>query len=101
MLHVMRLVESVGLKVKKPMILECDNQGAIDICNNWMVNSQTKHIDTHYYFLRELKEKGIIESRWISGDSNSTDLFTKNLSNPLFTRHVSYYCTDEDFSMIK
>ena len=77
MLHIMRLLESIGLKVKKPMMLECDNKGAIDICNNWTVNGRTKHIDTRHYFLRELKEKGIIESRWISGNDNSTDLFTK------------------------
>ena len=97
MLYVMRLLESIGLKVKKPMILECDNKGAIDISNNWTVNGRTKHMDTRYYFLRELKEKGIIESRWISGNENSTDLFMKNLLNPAFTKHASYYCTDDVF----
>ena len=97
----MRLLESIHLKVKKPMILVCDNKGAIDICNNWTVNGRTKRIDTRNYFLRELKEKGIIESRWISGNDNSTDLFTKNLPNPLFTKHASYYCTDDEFEMTK
>jgi len=63
MLYIMRLLESIRLKVKKPMILECDNKGARYICNNWTVNGRTKHMDTRYYFLRELKEKGIIESR--------------------------------------
>ena len=38
MLHVTRLLESIGLKVKKPVILECDNRGAINICNNQIVN---------------------------------------------------------------
>ena len=63
MSHIMRLFESISLKVKKPMILECDKKGAISICNNWTVNGRTMHIDTRNYFLRELKEKGIIESR--------------------------------------
>ena len=101
MLYVMRILESVGLKVMKPMILECDNKGAIDTCNNWTVNGRTKHMDTRHYFLRELKESGMIESRWIYGDDNSTDLFTKNLSNPLFTKHASCYCTDDVFEMTK
>ena len=100
-LYAMRMLESVGLKVKKPMMLECDNKGVIDICNNWTLNGRTKHVDTRHYFLRELKEKGIIESRWISGNDNSTDLFTKNLPNPLFTKHASYYCTDDVFEMTK
>jgi len=37
MLYTMRLIESIGLKVKKPMVLEIDNKGAVDIANNWSV----------------------------------------------------------------
>jgi hypothetical protein len=55
-LYSMRVVESLGLKVKKPMILEIDNKGAVDIPNNWSVGGRTKHINTQFYFLRELKE---------------------------------------------
>ena len=98
MLYVMRILESMQLKVKKPMLVESDNKGAIDLCNSWTVGGRTKHIDTRYYFLRELKEEGILEFGWISGKINSTDLFTKNLPNPLFTKHTGYYCTDEDFA---
>ena len=83
------------------MILKCENKGAIDIYNNWTVNGRTKHIDTRNYFLRELKEKGIIESRQISGDDNSTNIFTKNLIKSLFTKYASYYCTNDEFEMTK
>lgn len=61
MLHVMRLLESMKLKVNKLMILESDNKGALDLCNSWTVGGRTKHIDTRYYFLRELKEEKIME----------------------------------------
>ena len=98
MLYVMRILESMNLKVKKPMIVESDNKGAIDLCNSWTVGGRTKHIDTRYYFLRELKEEGVLEFHWIPGKTNSADLFTKNLGNPLFTTHTGYYCTDENFS---
>ena len=98
MLYVMRILESMKLKVRKPMILESDNKGAIDLCNSWTVGGRTKHIDTRYYFLRELKEGNVMEYQWIPGKENSTDLFTKNLPNPDFTKHTGYYCTEEDFS---
>ena len=97
MLHIMRILESMQLKVKKPMLLESDNKGALDICNSYTIGGRTKHIDTRYYFLREMKEQNIIEFGWIQGKRNSTDLFTKNLPNPLFTAHAGYYCTDENF----
>jgi len=99
MLYVMRILESMHLKVAKPMIVESDNKGAIDLCNSWTVGGRTKHIDTRYYFLRELKEEGVLIFNWISGKINSTDMFTKNLPNPLFTKHAGYYCTDEDFAV--
>ena len=101
MLYVMRVLESMQLQVEKPMQVQCDNKGAVDICNTWTVGGRTKHIDTRYYFLRELKEEGVLKFTWISGKENSSDLFTKNLPNPLFTKHAGYYCTDEDFSVKK
>ena len=34
MLYMIRIVELIGLKVKKSIILECNNKGSIDICNS-------------------------------------------------------------------
>jgi hypothetical protein len=96
MLYTMRIVESMGLKVEKPMILEINNKGAVDLTNNWSVGGRTRHIDTRYYFLRELKEQNIIKTVWLSGLEMPSDLFTKNLARPLFEKHVTVYCgTDE------
>jgi hypothetical protein len=39
-----------------------------------------------------LKEENVIIAKWISGDNNSSDLFTKNLGGPLFEKHLTMYC---------
>jgi hypothetical protein len=96
MLFVMRVIESVGLKVKKPMILEVDNKGAKDLTHNWSVGGRTRHVNVREWFLRDLKEEGIITVKWISGDENSADLFTKNLQGPLFEKHTKVYCGDNE-----
>ena len=97
MIFIMRVLESIGLKVKKPMILQVDNKGAKDLANNWSVGGRTRHIDTRNYFLRELKEEGIVKTEWLSGKTNSSDLFTKNLDGPTFERHTKTFCgTEED-----
>ena len=44
MLYIMRLIESMGLKVKKPMILEIDNKGDVDLANNWSAGCRTRYI---------------------------------------------------------
>ncbi len=54
------ILESLGLKVKLPMILEMDNQGAVYLANNWSSGGRTRHIDVQSVFLRELKEASVL-----------------------------------------
>ena len=61
MLFAMRVMESMELKVKKPMLLWMDNKGAVDLFNGWGVSGRTRHIGTKLNFLRELKEEGTLE----------------------------------------
>ena len=56
MMHVMRVIKSMGLKVEKPMLSEVDDKGVADLCNNWSVGGCTRHVNCHLNFLRELKE---------------------------------------------
>jgi len=70
MLYVMRVLESIGLTVKKPMMLEVDNKGAVDLANNWSVGGRTRHIETRQHFQRDLKEEGILRVTWIPGSEN-------------------------------
>ena len=94
MLYAKKILESIGLKVKLPMILYMDNQGAIDLVNGWSVGGRTRHIETRQWFLRELKEKGIVKVEWVSGEKNKADLLTKNLAGNLFEKHSEEYCSE-------
>ena len=84
MLYIMRLIESLQLKVRKPMIVYSDNKGAIDLINGWSVGGGTKHMDCRIMFLRELKENEIIRVLWIPTDENTSDVFTKNVDRKTF-----------------
>jgi hypothetical protein len=92
MLYVMRILESIGLRVKKPMMLEIDNRGAVDLVNNWSVGGRTRHVEVRQYLLRELKEQNVVLTMWVPGTKMSSDLFTKNLERPLFEKHAKVYC---------
>ena len=92
MLYVMRVIESMEQKVKKPMILEMDNKEAADLANNWSLGGRTRHVDVKQYFLHELKEDGLIIIPPIPGKENQADLFTKNLAGKDFQKHVSTLC---------
>jgi hypothetical protein len=97
MLFQMRVIESMGLKVEKPMILKVDNKGAKDLAHNWSTAGRTRHVDVRYHFLRELKEEGLIRVEWFSSEENGSDLFTKNLPGPLFERHTRTYCGQDEY----
>ena len=77
-LFIMCILEAIGLKVKKPMILEIDNKGAKDLIDNWSVDRRMQHVEVKQLLLRELKEAGLIVVKWIGTAENSADLFTKN-----------------------
>ena len=94
MLYVKRIMESLGLTVKIPMLLYIDNKGTVDLANNWTVSGRTRHVDIKHYFLRELKEQNLILTRWKSGNSMAADLFTKNLPRDLFIKHSQVFVSD-------
>jgi hypothetical protein len=60
MLFVRQIIESMGLKVKLPMVLRVDNQGVRELIKNWSVGGRTRHVATKAMFLRELKEWGLV-----------------------------------------
>ena len=88
MLYVYRLLESIGLQVELPMFLEMDNKGAVDLANNWSVGGRTRHLDVRNHFLRDLKDEGLLIIRHVPGDENDADIFTKNVTGPIFQRHL-------------
>ena len=62
MLLVMHVMELIGRKVSKSMILEIDSKGAKYLTHNWSVGGQTSRpVNVREWFLRDLKEEGIIE----------------------------------------
>ena len=97
MLFTMRVVESMGLKVKLPMILEVDNKGAVDLANSWTSAGRTRHVATRINFLRELKEQGLIHVKWLSSDYMSSDIFTKNTNGPDFKKHIKKFVGEDDY----
>jgi hypothetical protein len=93
MLFAMRVIESMGLQVRKPMVLEADSKGAIDWINSWSVSGRMRHIDLRHAFLRDMqREDGMLVVNWIAGPDNSSDILTKNLSGPLFEKHTATFC---------
>lgn len=50
MMFALRIMESIGLRVKLPMVLYVDNKGAEHLIDGWSVGGRTRHIKVKQYF---------------------------------------------------
>jgi hypothetical protein len=92
MLYTKRNVESLGLHVQLPMILEVYNKGEVELVKNYSVGGRIQYVETRQYFLRQLKEEGIIKVIWTPGELNSSDTLLRAASRfwPLKAKKPRY-----------
>ena len=81
------ILESLGIKVKAPITVHCDNVGAIFLSYNAKISQRTKHIDTKYRFVGEYVEQGIVKIVFVKSENNIADIMTKNTSELTFKKH--------------
>ena len=67
-----------------PLIINCDNQGAIALAKDNKFHACTKHIDVRYHFIREVVEDGKVAVQYILTRDNISDIFTKPLAKAKF-----------------
>ncbi|KAL0801700.1 hypothetical protein Bca101_056876 [Brassica carinata] len=62
-----------------PLMVNCDNQSAINISKNHVLHSKTKHIAIRYHFVRDLVEAKIVVIEYVLSARQLADIFTKAL----------------------
>ena len=65
-------------------ILYCDNMSAIQLAQNLVHHSRSKHFDMKYYFIRDMVEKKIVEFKHVNTLDNVADIFTKAIVKAQF-----------------
>ena len=72
----------------QPMILYCDNSGAVANSKEPRSHKRSKHIERKYHLIREIVARGDVEVKKISTHDNIAYPFTKALSSRVFDKHV-------------
>eukprot|EP00957_Ditylum_brightwellii_P027798 2101723-Ditylum_brightwellii.AAC.2 len=85
------------LQVELPMTLFIDNKGAVSFSNNWSIGGRTRHVEVKQYFLRELKEAGLLEIKWKKGEGMPSDIFTKNCDSTTFGKHLPKFVRYDEY----
>ena len=64
-----------------------DSQGAVQLAQNPITNSNSKHMDVHHHFLRELVRQRDIKVVQVPSEFQHADILTKALAFDLFALH--------------
>jgi len=85
-----QFLREVHLLKPNPTVLLCDNNGAKALLSDPTHHSWSKHIDVCHHFVHERIEDGSLIIWRVPSHDNVTDIFTKALPHPNFTRLWPY-----------
>jgi len=76
-------VKGMAVKISDgPVLIGCDNQGAIKLIASGVVGQKSKHIDMKYHHVHDEQMKGSVKFEYVTSASNPADLLTKPLAAP-------------------
>ena len=73
------LLYDLGVIVKRPIELLCDNKAAEHISQNPIFHERTKHLEVDYHFVREKIQDGVLFTNHGRSSLQLADLMTKAL----------------------
>ena len=79
---------SVVPTIVNPIVLYCDNNGAIALAKEPRSHQQSKHILLKYHLIREFEARGDIHITKVSTTENRADPLTKPLSQQKHDGHT-------------
>ncbi len=90
------LMPAMQLRVKLPMILQCNNKGTIDLSKNWSMRGRTQHVDVRMYMLHDINVQKLKQIEWVDRIKNSTNLGTKYLDAASHKKHTTTLCSNNN-----
>eukprot|EP00253_Pinus_taeda_P015464 PITA_15464 len=81
-----QILSEFGFQQQHPTTLWCDNQSAIQLCNDLVQHQRSKHNELHMHFIRKLIHDHVLEVQYCSIDNQVADIFRKALIEAKFTK---------------
>lgn len=76
----------MGVKIKLPLRLACDNLGVNYLTRNPIFHTKAKHVAISYHFVREQVATSSLVSEYVRFEEQPVDIFTKPLTTTPFNR---------------
>ncbi|CAI5948209.1 unnamed protein product [Closterium sp. NIES-65] len=73
------LLTDLGEPPRSPAVLYVDNKAMLALCREHRLEHRTKHIALRYFLARVLQQRGQLRLTYVASESNTADIFTKDL----------------------
>ncbi|KAL0404090.1 UNVERIFIED_CONTAM: hypothetical protein Sradi_2049800 [Sesamum radiatum] len=85
-----KYIQELGVvpSIAEPVVIFCDNNGAIAQAKKSRSHHNSKHILRRYHLLREMVGRGDCRMDRVSSAKNTADLLTKPMSQVAHTQHL-------------
>jgi hypothetical protein len=80
------LLREIGIEFNLPITVKTDNVGAMFMAQNASSGVRTRHIDTRYHYVKEN-----LEEEFVKSIENDSDIFTKNVSQESYDKHLTKF----------
>ncbi|KAL0361634.1 UNVERIFIED_CONTAM: Retrovirus-related Pol polyprotein from transposon TNT 1-94 [Sesamum radiatum] len=83
-------IQELGVvpSIAEPVVIFCDNNGAIAQAKELRSHHRTKHILRRYHLLKEMVSRGDCRMDRVSSVENTADLLTKLMSQVAHTQYL-------------
>ncbi|KAL3698464.1 hypothetical protein R1sor_012540 [Riccia sorocarpa] len=81
-----QLLKDLGLPHEAPVTIWCDNTSSLKMAENPVFHARTKHIETHYHFVREQVSQKTVNLVHIPTRQQLADILTKPLGPTRFQK---------------
>ena len=90
-MFIKNVIEFLGVTIELPIMVNCDNVGAIYMSYNAKTSPRTKHVSIKRLFVREFVQDGEIAIKFVRSEDNDSDVWSKNTSVAVFEKHTNIF----------
>ena len=91
LLFVRMILTFLGKKINYPIIVHCNNVGAIFLAHNTNTSHRTKHINTRYHFVCEYVKANLLKIVFVKSAEYQANPYTKNVGEESFMKNADVY----------
>ena len=95
-MFIKNIIEFLGITLQLPIVVNCDNVGAIYMSYNAKTSPRTKHVSIKRLFVREFVQDGEIAIKFVRSENNDSDVWSKNTSVAVFEKHTNKFMVYHD-----